>query len=247
LTSAAVTLTLTSAAVTLALALWSPAALGSQTVSTTDQLTFEPPSVTITQGETVTWMNPGGGLHNVAFDDGTFKEPIGPLATTWTVSRTFSQPGVFTYYCEQHRDANMKGTVTVNAAPAGGGGGGGGGGGVGGGPPPPDTAPVSSLSSAAKQDVDKLFVRASMNEAGTLFAAATVSVPGLAQVYRFKRATKKVAANQSVKLRLKLKRTQLKKVKRVLRKHKLRAKVTLTAVDVTGKKTIRKQKIRLRD
>jgi hypothetical protein len=86
-----------------------------------------------------------------------------------------------------------------------------------------------------------------MNEAGTLTAAATVSVPGgSAKVFRFKRASKTVAPNVPVKLRLKLTKKALRAVKRALRhRKKLSARVTLTAKDTTGHQTVRKQKIRL--
>ena len=39
--------------------------------------------------------------------------------------------------------------------------------------PGTDPAPVSSMVGPSKQDVDKLFVRASMNEAGTLTATGS--------------------------------------------------------------------------
>ncbi len=218
-----------------------------QTVKATASNVFVESSVTVTQGETVTWTNVGSGRHNVHFDDDSFIDPNPASISDWTVFRTFAQPGTYPYYCEVHGGPGgfgMSGTVVVNPPPPGGGGGGGGGGPP---PPPPDNPPVSSLVSSSKQDVDKLFVRASMNEPGTLAAGATVSVPGAAKVYRFKRATKTVSANQSVKLRLKLSKKALKKVKRALRhKRKLRANVTLTATDMTGKQTIRKSKVRLR-
>jgi plastocyanin len=230
----------------LALALCCEPALGANyPVSATASNTFSPDPVTITQGDTVTWTNVGGGLHNVHFDDDSFIEPNAPSTTAWTVSRAFAQPGNYPYYCEIHGGKGglgMSGTVTVNAAPPGGGGGGTPGPG-----PAPDAAPISSLIAPSKQRVHKLFVRASMNEAGTLAATGTVSVPaGAAKVYRFKRASKAVSANQSVKLRLKLSKGGLKRVKRALRKKKsLRANITLTATDTTGKQTIRKLKVRL--
>jgi plastocyanin len=224
-----------------------PAFAANQAVSVSSNV-FEPASVTITQNETVTWTNTGGS-HNVKFDDGLFEMPADPSATMWTVFRTFPQPGSYTYFCEAHQADGMTGTVVVNPAPPGGGGGGGGGGSGGGGGPGPiaDTAPVSSLISPSKQDIDKLFVRASMNEAGTLAATGRVSVPGGAsELYRFKRASKTVAASQSVKLRLKLSKKALKSAKRALRRgRKLRAKITLTARDATGHETLRRQTIRL--
>jgi plastocyanin len=222
------------------------AAAANVDVGTTSQNRFSPDSVTVMAGDTVTWTNTSSGFHNVHFDDGSFEMPVDPMASMWSVFQKFSQAGTYTYYCEAHKDNGMTGTVVVNAQPAGGGGGGGGGGSA---PPPPadDTAPVSSLVSPSKQDVDKLFLRASMNEPGTLTATGSVSVPGAAKLYLFKRASKTVAANQSVKLRLRLSRKGLRRVKRALRHgRRLRAKVTLTARDATGHETVRKQAIRLK-
>lgn len=215
----------------------------------TDGLTFTPAALTITAGDTVTWTNTSAGFHNVHFDDGLFDMPPDPAVGMWSVYRTFGQAGTYTYYCEAHRDAGMTGSVVVNAAPADGGGSGGGGAGGAPGPPPTvvDEAPVSSLVGPPKQDVDKLFVRASMNEAGTLSALASVSVPGgAARLYRFKRTARTVAPDQPVKLRLKLAKRSLRAVKRALRRgRKLRARVTVTAADAAGQETVRKQKIRL--
>jgi plastocyanin len=234
--------------VSAAVALWMlaagcPAALGANqtvTAKSSPNNVFDPASVTITQGETVTWNNDGGNFHNVHFDDESFVMPMTPDTSMWSVFRTFMQPGTYTYYCEVHRAQGMTGTVVVNAPPPGGGGGG-----TPGPAPTPDTPPVSSLVSPSKQRVARLFVRASMNEAGTLAATAAVGVPGAAKVYRFKRVSKAVAANQSVKLRLRLSKSKLKRVRRALRTRKLRASITLTATDTTGKQTIRKRKVRL--
>src|SRR5919201_3056668 len=198
-------------------------------VSTTTDLRFSPPSVTITQGDTVTWTNPSAGFHNVHFDDGSFDMPMDPTPSMWSVFQTFTQPGTYTYYCEAHMSAGMTGTVVVNPAPPGGGPPGPGP------PPPPDLAPVSSLVSPPKQAIDKLYVRASMNEAGTLTATGTVSVPsGATRLLKFKRVTRAVSANVPVTLRLKLSRSGLRLARRALRhRKKLRAKVTLTATDTT--------------
>ena len=213
-------------------------------VSATNSDTFLPSTVTIVQGDTVTWTNEGGS-HNVKFDDGSFTEPSSPQVPPWTVSRTFTTPGTFGYYCEAHGapgGMGMSGTVVVQAPPGGGGGGGGG-------PPPPvaDTAPTASLAGPSRQRIGKLFVRASMNEAGTVTATGSVSVPGAAKLYRLRPARKTVAANQSVKLRLKLRSKALRAVNRALRKGKrLKARITVSARDLTGHQTVRRRTIRLK-
>ena len=82
---------------------------------------FSAPTVTINQGETVTWQN-GGGNHNVQFNDGSYQMPVNPSTDSWTVSRTFNTPGTFTYVCREHAPG-MAGSVTVlpaNPPPGGG-------------------------------------------------------------------------------------------------------------------------------
>jgi hypothetical protein len=131
----------------------------------------------------------------------------------------------------------------------------GGGGGAGpplpsttGGPGPDKVRPLQNLSFAPVQDVDKLFVRARMSEAGTLQASATVSIGGASKVYRFKTVLRSVAANAFTKLRLKLTKKKLKAVKRALKKRKhLKAKITVTAVDKAKNKRSQKATIRLKN
>ena len=93
-----------------------PASAADQTVRANSDDTFSAKTVTITAGDTVTWHN-DGGRHNVRFDDGSYVMPASPSTSAWTVSRTFNTPGTFTYYCVQHQDVGMTGTVVVNAAP----------------------------------------------------------------------------------------------------------------------------------
>ncbi|HEX8744902.1 MAG TPA: plastocyanin/azurin family copper-binding protein [Thermoleophilaceae bacterium] len=100
----------------LCLALAAPAGAADQTVHATPSNTFTPATVTIGVGESVTWVN-DGGFHNVKFDDGSFEQP-GEPAFNWSTDpkRTFSAPGSFRYFCEQHGSAGgggMSGTVVV--------------------------------------------------------------------------------------------------------------------------------------
>jgi hypothetical protein len=79
---------------------------------------FTPSTVTVFQGETVTWNN-AGGTHNVKFDDGSFTQPASPSSAAWTVSRTFPTPGSYRYYCQVHGGpggVGMSGIVNVTAA-----------------------------------------------------------------------------------------------------------------------------------
>jgi plastocyanin len=70
---------------------------------------FDPGSISIRVGETVTWTNQDGATHNVAADDGSFKS--GSLGQGDTFSYTFNTAGTFTYHCGFH--ASMLGTVIV--------------------------------------------------------------------------------------------------------------------------------------
>lgn len=95
----------------------SPALAVNQTVTANSMNTFSPATVTITQGDQVTWNN-SGGVHNVHFDDNSYIQPASPSGSAWSVSRTFNNTGSFKYYCEIHGGpggVGMSGTVNVNA------------------------------------------------------------------------------------------------------------------------------------
>jgi plastocyanin len=221
-----------------------PALGANQSVTTTPTDSFTPSQVTVSTGESVTWTN-GGGDHNVHFDDNSFVMPPAPSTAPWTVSHQFTQAGTFRYYCEVHGAANgigMSGSVVVTAT---------------GSPPAPpgpgtpspapgDAKPITSMTAPSTQRVGKLYVRASVNEPGTLRATGRVNVPSRpAKVYRFKTVTRSVAANTPVKLRLKLSRKASRTVKRALRRKRLRARITVTARDQTGNEAKRTRTIRL--
>jgi plastocyanin len=102
----------------LAFGLPSQAVAADQTVTATVASQFVPPDLTIDVGDTVTWNN-AGGFHDVAFDDGSFRQPPAPSSAGWSVSRQFTGAGDFLYYCTVHGGPNgvgMAGSVTVNAA-----------------------------------------------------------------------------------------------------------------------------------
>lgn len=91
-------------------------ALGANANVTTVGNTFSAKHVAVNVGEMVTWTN-GGGVHNVHFDDNSYQQPPSASSSAWTVSRTFSTPGLHRYYCDVHGGpggAGMSGTVTVN-------------------------------------------------------------------------------------------------------------------------------------
>src|SRR5919202_6995573 len=79
------------AAIAAAMWLGTSALAADQTVNATPDNTFEPTTVTINPGETVTWHN-NGGDHNVALDDGSFRNGD-PSIAPWTASPRFDTAG----------------------------------------------------------------------------------------------------------------------------------------------------------
>ena len=70
---------------------------------------FEPATLTISVGTTVTWTNNDSASHTVTADDGSFKS--GTLGKGGTFSQTFATAGTFAYHCNFH--SSMTATVTV--------------------------------------------------------------------------------------------------------------------------------------
>jgi plastocyanin len=83
---------------------------------------FQPASLTIQQGESVTWTNQGSHPHNVVADDGSFRCAVdcgaggGPSAEAWSVTISFDEPGEYPYHCQLHGapgGIGMAGTIIV--------------------------------------------------------------------------------------------------------------------------------------
>ena len=53
---------------------------------------FSPSQDTIAVGDTVRWINIGGGFHNVVADDNSFTSGD-PSTSNWVYDKVFSQPG----------------------------------------------------------------------------------------------------------------------------------------------------------
>ena len=102
---------------------------------------FNPASVTVSVGDSVTWTNADGVAHTATADDASFD--TGNIAAGGSDSITFATAGSFSYHCAIH--PAMTGTVTVQAA-AGGSGGGGGGGGAATPPPTDSTSPAQTTA-----------------------------------------------------------------------------------------------------
>ena len=94
------------------------------TVTATPERTFDPPTLTINVGDTVTFVN-GGGFHNVINRAGavtTFRCADGcdgdggngdPSSDPWTATVAFPTAGSVPYECEIHGGQGMQGTITV--------------------------------------------------------------------------------------------------------------------------------------
>jgi plastocyanin len=109
----AVLLALGATAFTLGTGLGSVQAQSETAVSIVD-FAFQPASIEVAVGSTVTWTNTGAATHTVTADDGAFDS--GRLGSGATFSQTFATPGTFTYHCEIH--PQMTGTIVVTEAAA---------------------------------------------------------------------------------------------------------------------------------
>lgn len=71
---------------------------------------FQPATITVSVGTTVTWTNRDGAPHTVTADQGSAFNS-GSLSSGGTFQHTFSQAGRFSYHCDLH--PSMTGTVVV--------------------------------------------------------------------------------------------------------------------------------------
>jgi plastocyanin len=79
---------------------------------TIDNFSFNPPTITVKPGETVTWLNQDDIPHNVRESTGG-KFKCGVLDTGQKCTITFKEPGEFKYFCALH--PHMVGMVVVKA------------------------------------------------------------------------------------------------------------------------------------
>lgn len=70
---------------------------------------FDPASLTVKVGATVTWTNSDSPSHTVTADDGSFGS--GSIATGATFKQTFAKAGTYAYHCAIH--PSMKATIVV--------------------------------------------------------------------------------------------------------------------------------------
>jgi plastocyanin len=65
-----------------------------------DNFSFEPMTLTVAVGATVTWVNNDDVPHTIVSDDKVFRSKA--LDTDDKFSYTFTKPGTFNYFCSVH-------------------------------------------------------------------------------------------------------------------------------------------------
>jgi len=84
-------------------------AVGENVVVHIQNFAFNPSDLTITAGESVTWINDDSVTHDI-LSNGNFDS--GLLASGKNFTFTFDMPGEFDYICKIH--PSMNGKITVN-------------------------------------------------------------------------------------------------------------------------------------
>jgi plastocyanin len=112
-----------------------PACSGSPEPGTVEMVgqTFDPATITVKAGETVTWVNESDEAHTVTAygneipdeaayfasggasseDEARDSLSEGLLEAGDTFEVTLDQPGTYEYYCIPHESSGMKGTIVV--------------------------------------------------------------------------------------------------------------------------------------
>ena len=83
---------------------------GTLTVEILDTWTFQPYSLEVSPGATVTWVNNSDAAHTVTSDDLAFDDS-GLIEPGDSFSQTFDQPGAYRYKCGPH--PGMTGGIVV--------------------------------------------------------------------------------------------------------------------------------------
>ena len=80
-------------------------------VGASQSLNFQPASITVAVGATVTWTNGDSAHHTVTSTSGPASFNSGDMGPGATFSFTFNTPGTYKYVCNYH--SWMTGTITV--------------------------------------------------------------------------------------------------------------------------------------
>jgi plastocyanin len=120
---------------------------------------YSPASLSIAQGDTVTWTNMDTAEHDVVVTSGpaSFRSPMLSKGESW--SYTFKTPGSYSYTCSVHPD--MRGTVTAQAAA-----------------PPPAPSTTQPAPAQQQQQQQQAPPAASQPSAAAVPAAPTSTAPG---------------------------------------------------------------------
>jgi plastocyanin len=94
------------------LAVAGPAGAATKTINIYGS-TFSPKSTTITEGDTVTWVNKDNANHQILADKGQFVSPI--LRPNQTYSFTFNAAGTYAY--KDELNTKLTGTISVKGLP----------------------------------------------------------------------------------------------------------------------------------
>ncbi|HEV8265897.1 MAG TPA: plastocyanin/azurin family copper-binding protein [Gemmatimonadales bacterium] len=78
--------------------------------------TFNPASLTVTAGTSVTWRDGSGRTHTVTNDPGSGETFNQTVTGSGTFTHAFPTAGTYTYHCSIHGSpgVGMHGTITVN-------------------------------------------------------------------------------------------------------------------------------------
>jgi len=82
---------------------------GANEVWIQSSMAFDPSTITVTTGTTITWTNKDAIGHSVTSDNGVFDSGI--LNPNETFSYTFNTAGTFAYHCKVH--SSMTASVIV--------------------------------------------------------------------------------------------------------------------------------------
>ena len=86
-----------------------------------------------------------------------------------------------------------------------------------------------------------------LDEIADVTVTGSVSVPGASKVYRIKKVTKRVAAGKRTRIGLKLSKKARKAIKKALKNgQKPKAKLTVTAKDLAGQRTVKRPSVKLK-
>ncbi len=108
---------------------------------------FSPATLTIQEGDTVTWTQKDNGMVHTATSD-TAVWDSGFLSFNQMYSFTFNNAGAFNYFCDLHPD--MTGTITVESA----------------GPPPPSVSIISPTHNANYPAPSNVMIEATASATG---------------------------------------------------------------------------------